>query len=335
MKKIIALILVSLLCFSVASCANSGSDSTCYKLGDTVSTDIFEFTLNAAEFTLALNNIHGDDFYTPKEYDPQDDGDNPYVAPIGHTYVAFSYTVTNLNRASSEFHNGSFATVKYNKKKYNNMEDGAFYQYEKEQVADVNGNLETRGAGEWYSNPASNLFLLTGEKETRRAFIDIDTEITNMSEDIEITFKIPNSEGKKEAFTYLVTAADREAYTKPEIEMSLETALESFTKESGRTYFAEHMDEYPVISGNDASKILTSKKWNISYIIKNMGYWSGTFVFEDGGRIKDDYGYENNRTWSVNGDTIIIDDKYSCEMRKVSDRAYLLICEGEPYLLMK
>lgn len=116
MKKLIALFLAMVMCLSLAACGNkqinSGNSQTddgtaapndniqYYKLGDTVSTDIFEFTLNAAEFTIALNNVNDDDRYTPKAYDPQDDADNPYVAPVGHTYAAFSYTVSNLNRAS-------------------------------------------------------------------------------------------------------------------------------------------------------------------------------------------------------------------------------------------
>ena len=334
MKKIIAFFLAVVTCVSLASCGAS-STKNYHKLGETVSTDIFEFTLNAAEFTIALNNVNDDERFTPKEYDAQADSDNPYVAPVGHTYAAFSYTVKNINRASSEFHNGSFATVKYDGKKYSDMEDGAYYQYAAEQYMDVNGSLKNKKAGEWYSDPGSNLLLLVDEKETRRARIDIETEITDLTADVEITFKIPNSEGKKEEFTYLVTAADRENYTKPEIEMNLETAMASFTKKSGQAYFTEHLDEYAVISGSDASKILIGKKWNVSYIIKGMGYWTGTFRFQTDGRIKDDYGYVNERTWSVKGDTVIIDGEYNCEMRRVADKTYILVCEGEPYLLMK
>ena len=220
MKKIIALLLVVVLCFSFVACGKSDSNTTYYKLGDTVSTDIFEFKLNAAEFTIALNNINDENRFTPKEYNPNEDNDNPFVAPVGHTYAAFSYTVTNLNRASSEFHSGSFASVEFEKKDYRAMEDGAYYQYEQEKYIDVNGSLKTKKGGEWYSDPGSNLLLSTGEKETRRAYVDIDTEIKDLTSDVKITFKIPNSEGKTEEFTYLVTAADREAYTAPEIEIA-------------------------------------------------------------------------------------------------------------------
>lgn len=341
MKKIISLLLIAVICLSFAACGKSGGDAAYHKLGETVSTDIFEFTLNAAEFTIALNNVNDDKRFTPKEYDAEDDADNPYVAPVGHTYAAFSYTVKNLNRASSEFHSGSFATVKYDGKKYSAMKDGAYFQYETEKYMDTDGKLKTKNAGEWYSDPGNNLLLMTNEKETRRARVEIETEIKDLTADVEITFKIPNSEGKKEEFTYLVTAADRESYTKPEIEMSLETALASFTNDAANAYFAEHLNEYDVVSGEDASKILPGKKWNVSYNIIGAtsgtvaGSWTGTFRFEESGKIKDDYGYVNNRSWSVEGDTIIIDGEKKCEMRRVADRTYLLVCEGEPYLLMK
>ncbi|MBR6619741.1 MAG: hypothetical protein IKK85_05300 [Clostridia bacterium] len=217
MKKIIALALLVVLCSSFAACGKSSGNTTYYKLGDTVSTDIFEFKLNAAEFTIALNSIYDENYFTPKEYNPNEDNDNPFVAPVGHTYAAFSYTVTNLNRADSEFHDGSFASVEYDNKKYRAMDEGAYYQYEQEQYIDIDGSLKTKKAGAWYSDPGNNLLLLTGEKETRRAYIDIETEIKDLTADVKITFNIPNSEGKTEKFTYLVTAADRETYTKSEI----------------------------------------------------------------------------------------------------------------------
>ena len=59
------------------------------------------------------------------------------------------------------------------------MEEGAYYQYAAERYMDVNGSLKNKKAGEWYSDPSSNLLLLVDEKETRRARIDIETEINS------------------------------------------------------------------------------------------------------------------------------------------------------------
>ena len=206
MKKLISILLVCVMCLSLFAC---GGNTTYYKLGDTVSTDIFEFTLDAAQFTIALSNINDETRFAPKAYDPKYDADNPYVAAVGHTFAAFTYTVTNLNRASSEFHKGSFATVKYNGKNYNTLEEGAYYRYEDAMVMDANGSLRTEKAGQWYNNPGSNFLLLTGEKITRRAYIDISTDIKDLTEDVQITVKIPRSNGTTATFTYIVTAADR------------------------------------------------------------------------------------------------------------------------------
>lgn len=336
MKKALSLLLALVLCLSLCACGISpDSDPThYYRLGETVTTDIFEFTLNAAEFCIALNNVNNDERYTPKEYDAQKDSDNPYVAPVGHTYAAFSYTVSNLNRASFEFHDGSFATVKYDGKNYNSLEEGAYFLYADKQILDANGKLKTEKAGTWYNNPGDNFLLMAGAKETRRARIDIATEIKDLTADVEITFAIPNSDGSKTKFTYLVTEADRLANTSEETEISLELALNSFTKDKGQEYFSRHMAEYPILSGDEISNHLNGK-WKVDYIIAGKGHWSGNFWFEANGTIKDDYGYVNNRTWKIEGDTVIINGEMQCEMRQVTDHVYLLVHDSSPYLLMQ
>lgn len=334
MKKLFALLMAALICFSLAACDLGTDDGTTYKLGDTVSTDIFEFTLHNAQFTVALNNVTNNSYFTPKEYNAKDDSNNPYVAPVGHTYAALSYTVTNLDRASGEFHTGSFATVKYDGKKYSALKEGAYYLYEDKLVADVNGNVGTEEGAAWYRNPGSNFLLMAGEKQTRRAYIDLSISVQDLTEDVTLTVQIPNSAGKKVKFTYVVTEADRLAHGTTDVEMTLETAARVFTEDEGLEYFAAHMDEYPVVSGDQITGIV-SGEWDVDYIIEGMGYWSGTFWFEEGGVIRDDYGYTNERTWAVDGDTLIINGDILCEMRAVADHMYLLVSNGKPYMLMQ
>ena len=62
MKKVLSLILALVLCLSLCAC---GSSSKTYLIGETVSTDIFSFTLDAAALTIALNNVTNDDYYLP------------------------------------------------------------------------------------------------------------------------------------------------------------------------------------------------------------------------------------------------------------------------------
>lgn len=294
MKKIIAFLLVTLMCLSFAACGSEQSNNsneqetteakesvTYYKLGDTVSTDIFEFTLNSAEFTIALNNVNDNNFFTPKEYDQQSDAKNPYVAPVGHTYAAFSYTVSNLNRASCEFHNGSFATVNYEGNTYNSLEEGAYYLYADRNYIDVDGKMKTEKAGEWYSGPAVNLRMDAGEKATRRAYVDVAADVKDLTADVEITFAIPNSDGSKTEFAFLVSETDRGTNNNAEIEMSLDLALVSFTEEDGQEYFKNHMNDYDVMSSDQIVKIANGK-WNVN-IKESYGSWSGTFWFQEDG----------------------------------------------------
>ncbi|WP_417344082.1 hypothetical protein [Evtepia gabavorous] len=126
MKKLLAIMLSAALSLSLAACGGSEGESQYYKLGDTVTTDIAEFTLDTAQFTIALSNINDETYFTPKEFDAQLDAGNPYVAPTGHTYASFTYTVTNLDRASMEFHGDSSISVEYDGKMYSTMVDGAY-----------------------------------------------------------------------------------------------------------------------------------------------------------------------------------------------------------------
>lgn len=351
MKKVIALLLTAVLCCSMVACksqqdsgqapgtnASNGGETakaavTYYKLGDTVSTDIFEFTLNSAEYTLALNNVTDETYFTPKEYDATKDNNNPYVAPVGHTYAAFSYTVTNLDRASGKFHEGSFATVTYEGKDYDTVEEGAYFIYADKYIKESSGYATTLKAGEWRSKVGSNFLLMAGEKETRRAYIDVAADIKDLNADVTITVAVPASDGKKTEFTYLITEQDRNETTHQEIDVSLDLALSTFTAPMGQEYFKKHLEEYPVLTAEELANVASGKRK--VEIKMSYGSWKGTFWFQDDGKIKDDYGYVNKRTWELVDNQIIFDGDTTCEARKVKDRVYLFVSDGNPYLLMQ
>lgn len=205
-KKIIALVLLLTMCITLTAC---GGSTTYYNLGDTVSTDLFEFTLDEADFAIALNNVFSksnDNYYLPKEYDPKADAQNPFVAPKGHTLVALTYTVKSFDRDYSTFSEGCFVTAEYKNKEYkadssDDFNNGAYYLYADTQQL-VNGKLRTYSSNTWYSNPSKNLFLAPGEIETRRSSLEIATEVENLNDEFYLTVSVPNSEGKKEKFTY-------------------------------------------------------------------------------------------------------------------------------------
>lgn len=203
MKKFICVVLILALALPICAC---GGGENYYQIGETVSTDIFEFTLEEADLAIALNRVLNDSYFTPKKYDAKEDSGNPYVASIGHTMVVFTYTVENINRETSDFNETRFSTAKYNNKQYSakNFEEGAYYLYENRTVINANGKMETQRANVWYTRPSSGMLLTAGEKESRKACFEIETEVENLTDEFYITVKVPNSKGKKESFTYIV-----------------------------------------------------------------------------------------------------------------------------------
>ena len=168
-------------------------------LGETAATDIVELTLDRADLTIAVENTWGDSYYLPKEYDAAEDAQNPFVAAVGHTLVAMTYTATNLDRASVEFDgvfNPTFITIGYNGESY---------------TGETEYGMSREEGGEWEQDSSMNVLLMAGDTETHRCYIDIPVEAASLEDDFQVTFSLPNSAGETEDFTYVVTMADREA----------------------------------------------------------------------------------------------------------------------------
>lgn len=299
-----------------------------YKLGETVETDILRITLNTAKLTIAVENTYGSDYFLPKEYDIQDDANNPFVAAKGHSLVAITYTAENLDRTSINFDgnfNNEFMSVQYNGEAYSSE---TVYGY------------KSANGWDWKKYNSSNVLLQAAETEVFRCYIDIPIEIDNLLDDFSLTFYLPKSDGTIERFTYVVTNEDRETISKQEI--SLDEAINTFTNKKSQEYFKNHIDDFRNITGDEINEIISSKTWNI--IIKEQyGSWEGKFEFEDNGRIKETlekYGtdYFNDRTWSINENILIIatpKKSIECEVKEVCDGIFLLISNENPYLLMK
>ena len=108
--------------------ASSETQITTVAIGETVSTDIVELTLDRADFATALYNgisteavlgqtpVDEIELGLPKEYDASADADNPYVAPVGHVLVAYTVTVSNHDRTAldlDEWSSSDFVTLTY------------------------------------------------------------------------------------------------------------------------------------------------------------------------------------------------------------------------------
>lgn len=225
MKKQATLLMALALCLSLCACGGETSTSTdgpvadttvpeaYYQIGDTVSTNLFNFTLDAAELAIALENTYGESFGDPKEYNPQEDSNNIFVAPTGHTYVAFTYTVENVSRTSGNFHdcgritNGGFVDVIYKGEKYDTtIDDCAVMYYQDHQYLDINGQLKTEAANRWYTNPSNNMLVGASEKQSRKAYADFAVEVDSLTDEFYLCVRVPSSEGS-EVFTYYIPSS--------------------------------------------------------------------------------------------------------------------------------
>ncbi len=174
-----------------------------YNVGETVSTDIMEYTLDSAEYAIALSNWQDENYLMPKEYDSVQDAQNPHVAPIGHTYLVLTYTVKNLDRASREFNkkrsiefNGEFI-------EYAHGEHGA-YLSNQDHLARQNGKQFTNKANEWHTGVSNDLKLFAGEIMSIRSFIDVPADEKELSDGVKVTIQLADSKGEITYFTYLV-----------------------------------------------------------------------------------------------------------------------------------
>ena len=170
-----------------------------YAVGDTVSTDLAEFTLDAAQLAIALDNTLGENYCLPKEYDPAADAQNPFVAPTGHTYAAFTYTLTNLGRTS---YSGElpFVTAAYGDASSDLQVDSVEYRAD-DQTWEPTGNDPNTTVYTW------NFVLEVGETRSFRSSIDIPAEADSLSDPFTLTVELPVSDGTTATFLYTVGPA--------------------------------------------------------------------------------------------------------------------------------
>ena len=216
MKKLIPIILSLAMLFSLCSCGGGTSNhqeetAERYEIGDTVSTDIFEFTLDAAALTIALNCSYDDNYFTPKGYSAQSDSGMPFVAPVGHPYATFTSAVKCLDRSDNEFHDGisGAVSIEYDGKTYkgkypDDTKDGAYYLYEDKNYIDVDQSLKTDKAKEWHSGASNNMLLFAGATESRRAIIDLPIDIEDLDSPFILNVSVPCSDGSKTVFSYSI-----------------------------------------------------------------------------------------------------------------------------------
>lgn len=180
-------------------------DNECYKIGDTVSTDIAEFTLNNSELAIALSNANDNTYYTPREYNAEKDASNPYVADTGHTFVYVDFTISAIDRSDlniNDSFNGSFYEIMYNNENYKGN-----FKIGMEKVESSNYQNK-RITGKWEKYNSSNILISKSGKSQFKGYADIPTNVNDLKDKYYITFNLPNAESKTTPFTYVINAEE-------------------------------------------------------------------------------------------------------------------------------
>lgn len=325
MKRILALILTIATLLVLTACGagsskESGKDSNVYSLGDTVSTDVMEFTLDMAEFAVAAHDGTAGDFdeiCLPKEYDPARDDDPLYTAALGHTLICFQFTTKNLDRVSLPIIESGldvFVTAAY---------DGETYD------CDTIGFYKSADGYDW-SADGDTLYVEAQATTHYRSIANIAVEAENLTDSFSMTFTLPTSSGETKDFTFEVTSADIEK--QKQVEPTLDEALTHFKFSEGYKYFETHMNEYTAITDDEIRQAISADNFNLQ-----LKPFNPETSFESFANGVITYHYKNTPDsipYSVSNNALTIEmstGNYVCEVRQITDTAYLLVCDGAPF----
>lgn len=190
------------------------NEAVAYGVGDSVETDIVRFTLDRAELAIAVENsgaatfgpgsdgLAKDSYFMPKEYDPEDDANNPFVAAKGHTLVSITFSVENLDRASVELDDtlsDPLFSIEY---------DGVVYPNDESSNKGVDRGTEYGAENEngegWKSCSLAGILLSAGQASSYKCYVDIPVEIDDLDSDFKVIVNLPNSAEETESFEYAI-----------------------------------------------------------------------------------------------------------------------------------
>lgn len=377
MKKALSLLLALVLCLSLCACDNGETANTSepetteqagessipkLKIGETASTNLVDFTLLNAEFTIYTSATSNSGYLSPVEKP------TIYGAGIGKILMIPAFTITNKDRAGSISVCDSFRedwpfdwTITYDNNEY------PVYGF------DLNSNNTrvetdpgciidplTEYCIEKYD--CANYLLYAGETVSMRIVTTANFEPKNTDDGFELTVSLPNAYGEIEKFTYVIPGANdsmdesQQSYLYDKVAQLIEqeqyyAALESLEQlgdyrdstelydycmrryaarvgmyNLAKDYLTKNMDSFAKVSGSDLNKIIPGNSWYL------QGKGSNGWKFLKDGTIDDSWG--NDRGWSVEGDLLVIrtEKKYvKVSVLELYDGGYVLLQNGEYY----
>ena len=314
-KKVLIIILIGILTLGITGC-ELGSKEKNYSLGEQVKTELIKFKLLEGKYSYALSSTLNETYGAPKEYDEKSDKDSLFLASKGHTLVALSFSVENLDRTDLELEN-SFIEAKYNGKKYSDNNQFAA-------VSKDNLNWEEHDDYE-------TIVIDSGEKLYVRYYIDIDEDIKDLDSTVELIVTLPSTNDKDEKFNYTVTKQDRKDYKGEPLE--LEVALQNFKFDSVKKYFEDNSKDYETLKESQINELVMSNNGDhyiqlndskaLKYQFSEMKPSGNNLIIWPGGTGASSFMYSVG-VWSVEGDTLKIKDKVYI-VKKITDKNYLLL----------
>lgn len=208
MKKILALALALVLCFSLVACTgNSGNDIVKVNLKETVSTDIVDFTLENSELAYYVSNV------STNYVEPTEKPNTMFAARTGTCYVSMTVTITNKDRGGNIDFGGIFGDwdpsnwkVTYNGESYEmfgfdlNQDNYKSINLAYSALVDKDTNKVISKVG------TDNKLIDAGKTVTIRMFGIIHTEPAALTDGFDLEVSVPNSKGEYEKFVYAIPA---------------------------------------------------------------------------------------------------------------------------------
>ena len=173
MKKLLVILVCSMLVL-LTSCVRADSDNQkIYNLGEEVKTDTLKVKLLSASYKTLVKN-----------------GEKELTAEENHTFAEFTFYVENLGKSEIKFAGPSQA--RFNSVKYENNE----YESNAVFLARSLDNLS------WEEYSLDYITLLGKSNGYFKAYIDIPVRVDDLTSKVVLNFFLPEGKAKYQKFTY-------------------------------------------------------------------------------------------------------------------------------------